>query len=429
MSRWRPTAALGRAALVAMAGTALAVLLGDPVLVVLAAPVALCAALGLLGATRSRPTVEVSLDHRALHEGQGTTSRLLLQQAGAAEHVARVSGRAPYVALHPAQGVVGALWDPRRGLDLEVSPRRWGLHGPAEEKVALTTAWGGWRWGPVRVTAPSLRAYPGRTAFDAAAEMPQPLGLVGAHRSRRPGTGTEFEGIRGFRAGDRLRRVSWRVSLRTGDLHVVSTRGEEDSAVLLVLDALADHGRSEGVDGEASSLDLGVRGAAAVARHVGRSGDRVALRVLGAAPGAVGYGSGERHHQRILTTLSDVRPGRAAAMAADRVRLGATPGTVVIVFSPMLDDLVSSLVATLTRGGLPTLVVDTLPATAGEGPEDPAAPDIAALAWRMRLVERSLLLADVAAAGCPVVPWRGPGTLDEVLRGFARSVRAPQRSR
>lgn len=99
------------------------------------------------------------------------------------------------------------------------------------------------------------------------------------------------------------------------------------------------------------------------------------------------------------------------------------------MFSPMLDDLVSSLVATLTRGGLPTLVVDTLPATAGEGPEDPAAPDIAALAWRMRLVERSLLLADVAAAGCPVVPWRGPGTLDEVLRGFARSVRAPQRSR
>ena len=45
--------------------------------------------------------------------------------------------------------------------------------------------------------------------------------------------------------------------LRRG--YVVSTRAEEDTGVLLVVDALADHGRSGGVDGDASSLDVSVR--------------------------------------------------------------------------------------------------------------------------------------------------------------------------
>ena len=427
MTRWRATASLGRAALVATAAATFAVLLGDPVLVVLAGPLALCAALGFVHTTRSRPRLDVVLDHSVLHEGQGTTSRLQVTGADAVEHVARVSGRAAYLALHPADGVVGTLWDPHRGLDLELGPRRWGRYRPAEEKVALTAAWGGWRWGPVPLTATSLRVLPGRAPFDSRAEMPQPVGLVGAHRSRRTGTGSEFAGVRPFHVGDRLQRVSWRVSLRTGELHVVSTRSEEDSAVLLVVDALGDHGRSGGVDGEASSLDLAVRAAAAVARHVGRAGDRVGLRVLGPTAGVVGYGSGARHQQRVLTTLAGIRPGRAADDDADRIRLPVTPGTVVVVFSPMLDDRVSTMTATLTRRGLPTVVVDTLPGTAAEaGSDERGHPSIDALAWRMRLVERDLLLADVAAHGCPVVPWRGPGTLDRVLRGFSGSVRAPR---
>ena len=54
--------------------------------------------------------------------------------------------------------------------------------------------------------------------------------------------------------------------------------------MLLVVDALADHGASDGVDGAASSLDLTVRAASAVAEHHVRSGDRVGLRVVGRRP-------------------------------------------------------------------------------------------------------------------------------------------------
>ena len=63
--------------------------------------------------------------------------------------------------------------------------------------------------------------------------------------------------------------------------------------MLLVVDALADHGRSGGVDGAASSLDVTVRAAAAIAEH------HVRARRPGRAAGGrrrrrarVGYGAG-----------------------------------------------------------------------------------------------------------------------------------------
>ena len=61
---------------------------------------------------------------------------------------------------------------------------------------------------------------------------------------------------------------------------MITSPAEEDSGVLLVVDALADFGRSGGVDGAASSLDVTMRAASALAEHFVRNGDRVALRVV-----------------------------------------------------------------------------------------------------------------------------------------------------
>src|SRR4051812_34544489 len=266
MNRWEGTPALSRALLVGGLLIGGAVLLGEPVLVVLAGPLVLVAAIGLVHRPTSRPVVRASLDHVSLAEGQGTRSRVAVTEADGVEHVTRVSAQAPYVALHPAAGrVSGLLGD---GVPvLEVSPRRWGRRTLGEERVALTSPWAGYRWGPVPERGVEMNVLPASAPFDSAAEAPQPLGLVGANRSRRVGDGTEFAGIRSFHPGDRLRRINWRVSLRTGDLHVVTSRGEEDSGVLLVVDALADFGRSGGVGGAASSLDVTVRAASALAEH------------------------------------------------------------------------------------------------------------------------------------------------------------------
>ena len=132
----------------------------------------------------------------------------------------------------------------------------------------------------------SMSVLPSTAPFDSRAEAPQPDGPGRAApfargRARAPSSPTSGRSS----AGDRLRRINWRVSLRSDALHVVTTRAEQDTGVLLVVDALADHGRSGGIDGPASSLDVTVRAAAAVAEHHVRAGDRVSLRVIGAGPG------------------------------------------------------------------------------------------------------------------------------------------------
>ncbi len=362
-----------------------------------------------------------------LHEGQGTRLRLHVSDASGIEHVTRVASTLPHVALHPASGRIGRLVGPEGELPvLEASPRRWGRHLLGEDNVALTSAWAGYRWGPARMVGNQLQVLPVRAEFDSRAEAPQPLGLVGAHRSRRPGDGTEFASIRPFHSGDRLRRIHWRVSLRTDTLHVVSTRGEEDSAVLLVVDALADHGRSGGIDGAASSLDVTARATAALAEHHVRRGDRVSLRVVGSGGETVRYGAGGRHLQLILGRLAAMRVGQPHDLRGDQLQLGVTAGTVVIVLSPMLSEAMATLTATLVRRGLPVLVVDTLPTEVTPAVVEGTDPLVAGLAWRMRLLERREVLARLAALGCPVVAWRGPGTLDDVLRRLARRAQLPQ---
>jgi uncharacterized protein (DUF58 family) len=430
---WRPTGALSRSLAVGGLGLALAVAFGDAVLVVLVAPMLLLGALGLLHRPHTRPAVRSRLDHQWMHEGQGTRSRLLVSDLDGVEHVTRVAGQAPFVATHPAHGRLGRLvadsgTDGASGLPvLEVSPRRWGRRILGQEDVALTSRWAGYRWGPVSLPGSQLQVLPVRAPYASRAEAPQPLGLVGAHRSRRIGSGSEFSGIRPFQTGDRLRRINWRVSLRAGNLHVVTARAEEDSGVLLVVDALADHGRSGGIGRAASSLDVTVRAGAALAEHHVRRGDRVSLRAIGPRRvSVVGFGTGERHLRGLLARLSMVGPGEPRTFGRDKPFYGVTGGTVVIVLSPMLSDAVSTATATLVRRGLPVVVIDTLPADHVPAVAEGTDPAVAGLAWRMRRLERDQVLARLASLGCPVVTWRGPGTVDDVMRRLARRAQLPQ---
>lgn len=433
MRYWRPTTALIRAVCVAALGLGLAVLLGDPAPLVIAGPFALLAGLGLLHRPAKVARLHTEVDHVSLHEGQGTRSRLVIESdPDDVEHVSRVAVQEPYLAMHPADGNLGHLRPGRPDVPdpvLEISPRRWGARQIGVEMVALTSRWSGFRAGPSEEAGMQMWVLPQPAAFDARAPVPQPLGLVGAHRSRRTGDGSEFHSIRAYRPGDRLRRISWRVSSRTQDLQVVSALAEEDAGVLLLVDALADHGASEGVDGAASSLDVTMRAASAVAEHHIRTGDRVALRVIGAQPQGVGLRAGQRQLHRIQGMLARVRPGEPRdldKMMLNRVPLGATAGTIVILLTPMLSSAIATAAGTFVHRGLTVLVIDTLPdhvtPAVGEGQD----PGIAGLAWRIRRLERDTVLASLRRAGCPVVRWRGPGTLDEVLLRLARRAQLPQ---
>ena len=266
-----------------------------------------------------------------------------------------------------------------------------------------------------------LSVLPQSTPYDSRAEVPQPDGLVGRHRSRRLGSGTEFEGIRPFATGDRLKRINWPVSLRAGELHVITTRAEQDAGVWLVVDGLRDIGVSGGIDGAASTLDLTVRAAAALAEHHVRTGDRVGLLVVASDGARVRLGSGARHLHRLQGTLARVRT-EARSVPPDRLDLGAGAGSVVYVLSPMLFAPLVTATASLQRSGAAVVVIDTLGERAGAA-DRLALPSLAA---RMQQVERDDRLQQLAALGCPVVPWRGPGTLDTVLHQLARRAQVPK---
>lgn len=422
MNHWLASAALVRAVVGSAAGLVAALVLGEPVLLVLVTPLAVYAALAARHRPTRRPHVGTRLDHPRLHEGEATTWRLDLGDAEDVEHVTRVVAPTAWVGFDPRRVVGGR---PAAGVgvtDVVLGARRWGVHELGRQQALAHGRWAGYRWGPVDLPGARLTVLPTPAPFDARAEVPQPQGLVGAHRSARDGDGTEFSGIRPFVPGDRLRRIDWRVSLRTGDLHVVTTRAEQDAGVLLVLDTFADHGRSGGVAGDPSSLDQTVRAALALAEHHLRNGDRVGLRVLGGSGTSLPYASGARHLLRIETVLAGVRP-KPPRDGDARLNLPCPPGTVVFVLSPMLHDLTVGVTATLTARALPVMLIDTLPPDLDLGTSATAA---RRLAWRLRLLERDALLGRLAGTGCPVIPWRGPGTVDEVMRQLSRRTARPR---
>lgn len=421
---WRATATLTRAALVSTTFAAVAVGTGRPDLLVLAAPFLVHAAAVVVRRPTRSPRVTSGLDHVALREGEGTTVVSRLDDAGDVEHAVLALTRGRWTAMRPPAGVVGAgAVTARESVELAVplASLRWGRRAVGAGAVAATGPWAGRVWGPHPVLPSILNTLPMPGVFDSRAPVPHPIGLVGTHQARRSGEGSEFASIRPFAAGDRLRRVHWRVSLRTGALHVTSSVAEEDSSVLLIVDSGVEVGAGEGSGGAATSLDVAVRAAGAVAEHYLHRGDRVGLRILGStAHNAVPFGGGRRHLRRVLDTLARVVPGEHRDADPARIRFRVPAGSVVVVLSPMLSDQVVAVTRTLAARGLNLVVVDTLPA--GVVMPEPRRQ----LAWRMRLLERESLLLRVSRAGVPVVAWRGPGTLDDVLRGLGRRARLPR---
>ena len=423
---WRPTAALVRSVVTATTVLFVGLALGRPELLVLAAPFGLAAALSIAHAPRGRPSTRVMVADRWLHEGQSTRLQVSVESADPLEQVTATLSPPAYVAAQPASGALSVTPTAEDDVRLEfaVSPRRWGQRSTGTVVLAATTPWSGYRWGPQRLTEASVIALPETQAFRTG-ETPHPVGLIGQNRSRRGGHGSEFFSIRPFQPGDRLRRVNWRTTLRTGELHSVGTSAQEDSSVLILLDAVTDVGASGGIDGSASSLDVTVRAASALAAHHIRVGDRVALRVLGRTGQVLGPGSGVRHQRRLEELLAQVRPGWPEALSTRRLRLRIGAGSVVVVLTPLLTPDITTAMVTLSRRGLDVVCIDTLldgtvPATAS----DPRS--AGALAWRLRLLEREIQRTEVARRGIPVVPWRGPGSLDDVLRRLARRSRMPR---
>ncbi|MBG0563199.1 DUF58 domain-containing protein [Actinoplanes aureus] len=425
---WVPTRALGRSVLLTGLLLLLGVALGRVDLVLLAAPFAIGAALHLRRVPRSAPEITITADEQHIVEGGAIDAGLTVanpDEIGYDLVVVRTR-TSPWLRLEQSDRPF-AITVPSDGwaaIDLPGEALRWGRQdvGPA---AARASACGGLLASrPVVTAARGVRVYPVTEPFNATEAMPAAAGLVGAHRSRRPGEGGELAGVRQFAPGDRLRRIDWRVSLRTRDLHVAYTLSDRDAEVLLLLDVLGEVGLPGGIRGSASVLDTTVRAAAAIAEHYLHRGDRVSLLEYGAAARRLRPASGRRQYLTVLEWLLDVRPDPVDTEQYENI-LGAhqvSSSALVVVLTPLVDPRAADMLAQLTQSGRYTVAVDTLPPDAAPPVRDQWTP----LATRLWRIERENVLGRLREHGVPVVAWAGAGSLDLVLRDVARMASTPR---
>ena len=397
----------------------LAVLLRRPDLVVLAAPLLLGAGIGLAARPTGVPALTLAGPVDALLEG-GRAAAIATIDMPAGVDVAAVGIVLP-AGLEPLTGVSAILVEGRREVRLTFRAVRWGRRQAGPAYLRATGGYGTLSWPVVLTSTVSVTTWPLRDGFDAAETVPRAEGLVGTHRSRRAGEGGDVAGVRPFQPGDRLRRINWRVTARTGDLHVTATYSDRDTEVLLVLDSGQDLGRRP-----ETSLDTGVRAAAAVAEHYLRAGDRVGFVDLGRPQRPVPARNGRNHLVRMLDVLLDAKPqgGGALPSLAEVAYLGSTDALVVLL-SPLATVEALAAVATLSRSGRSVVAVDTLPPDLRPDERSPWT----ALAFRLWLLRRDADLGRLAELGVPRVAWRGSGSLDAVLRDATLAARAARAAR
>lgn len=422
MTRARHTPALQRSLVLAGLLGVVSLVAGRGDLLVFMAPFAVHVAWAFL--SRPAATTPTAVTPRTVTVPEGESVPLLVRD----ERLAR--GTVMTVQWPHAEGVLmdpagGTVLDVGREISVVAEPDRWGRYRLGPATVSLGDASGAWRSsltsGQVTVTC-----RPASTTLEGGSGVAHPIGMVGAHRSRSRGGGTDLADVREFRAGDPLRRINWRVTSRMGSLHVNQALVEQDTDVLVVTDTLLDVLPAD-PDAQ-TSLDATVRAVAAISRHYVSFGDRVAIHDLGSRIGPVRSGSGPRQARVVLNVLS-----RANREVSDWDRLRPVPrlasGTLVFFCSPLLETEACNELVRLRRLGGEVIGVDTLPEGIGRFQDIGTFRRNTFLgeAWLIRRMQRDDVVARLRDVGVPVVPWRGVASLASVLLAMEAARSAPRR--
>lgn len=413
---WRASPALARSLLLPALLAAAGLALGRADLVLLGVPLAVGTALALGTAAERRarrPPPEVrAVGPRILDAGHPTPVAVRVGPSDAqlvttVLPAAEANGDADVVTVAAPAGEA-------RQLVVEVTAPRWGAQQLARPDHLAATADGLLVAGPVPGTPYTAQVLPAVTAALPSGPLPpRPAGMVGAHRTRRPGEGTELHDVSPFRPGDRMRRIDWRVTARQAGpretLYTRHTLVDADADVVCCLDNRYDlpadvagwlevggHDQRPG----RTSIDVAVDTVASVAAAYIDHGDRVGVLDLARPLDPVHLGSGRRHLLRLRTQLArhTRRPGSGDALPAPRHAPRLPPGAIVVVTSVFLDDAPGTLAVTWRRRGHPVLAVDVLPLPLDLGGADAAT----RLAARVVLAERRERIRGLEAAGVPV---------------------------
>ena len=245
------------------------------------------------------------------------------------------------------------------------------------------------------------------------------LRRIGEHTGRAVGDGVEFAGIRPYLPGDQLRDVNRAVSIRRGQLHVNQRSAARAADLVMMIDTFGAPGLVAD-----RALDVAVHGAAALATAYLRVSDRIGIVVLGGALRWLGPAHGDRQFYRIAEMMLEARYDSWVTPDLSRIpRTALPPGTLVVVFSPLLDPRGFTALTDLRQRGFPLIVVDTL---RDEPPTRPRSPNerLALRVWRL---DRSATQVTLRDLGVPVLRWDAGTELDSVLAPLRQPPSAARR--
>jgi len=138
---------------------------------------------------------------------------------------------------------------------------------------------------------------------------------AGGYRSVFKGRGIEFSGIRKYYRGDEYRSIDWKVSARTGDLHIREHIEERELQVMIALDLSASMAFGSDVR---EKRETAVEFGAAMAMAAARNNDRVGVCLFtDTVEKYIPPAKGKTHILRLIRELlffvpkgksSDIRP-------------------------------------------------------------------------------------------------------------------------
>jgi uncharacterized protein (DUF58 family) len=407
-ARWYPaprSRSLATAALLALFAV---ILTGHVALVLLAAPA--LGALALMPRRRAAGelAVDVALSGSRCFEGEDVTVTAAVRAPGGRplDEIMIELEPGPQVTLADGAATQTFLQASRVSGQWVLRPDRWGRYSPGAILVSGRTGLGGFQTS-LRVELDRLEIFPRPVRMRPRLVPAELLRRIGEHTGRAVGDGVEFAGIRPYLPGDQLRDVNRAVSIRRGQLHVNQRSAAWAADLVMMIDTFGAPGLVAD-----RALDVAVHGAAALATAYLRVSDRIGIVVLGGALRWLGPAHGDRQFYRIAEMMLEARYDSWVTPDLSRIpRTALPPGTLVVVFSPLLDPRGFTALTDLRQRGFPLIVVDTL---RDEPPARPRSPNerLALRVWRLDRSATQVALRDL---GVPVLRWDASAELDSVL--------------
>jgi uncharacterized protein (DUF58 family) len=408
---WRTSSGFRRLATVALLALAAALVTGHAALMLLAAPLLATAAVAPRGRRPKAVEVAIVASPQRCFEGEEVELVVTTAPGDVMDEISSRLELPDGLRLVSGAVVQSEVRADRAEARWTICPEIWGRQPFGTVHVTCRSRGGVWA-ATLTLPAGTVDVYPRPPVARARLVPPDLLRRIGEHTGRAAGEGIELTAVRPYLPGDRLRDVNWAATSRRRQLHVNQRAAQRAADLVVMIDAFSE----VGPPGD-STIDTAIHGAAALVAAYLRIGDRVGVVTLGGMLRWLGPAPGGQQFYRIAETVLELRYESAVTPDLGRIpRTALSPGALVVLFSPLLDQRTLGAIFDLRARGFSLVVVDVL----RHDPPDAPRTRLGDLALRLWRLDRETLRSGLTDAGVPVVGWGEGEELDAVLAPVRR---------